>query len=129
MFRLKKIGFAMLSLLLFVMLLTSVRDCSGVGLHDDLKEFVKVIPADDIRNLTKYYYASDPAMRNSYTYLRDEGFRRIVSTLESLPFVQKVLAYLNDKGVILKDLASDLGSIVLTKKECTEIQGIRKYNI
>lgn len=129
----------MLKLLFLVMLLTSVKesvstrkdnsDCQGVSsLQEDLKEFANVIPADDIRNLTKYYYASDTAMRNSYDYLRDEGFRRILNTLESLPFIQKVLAFLNEKGVILKELTPRLGMIVLKKEECAEIEGERIIN-
>lgn len=124
----------MLSLLVFGLLFLSVRQCvpSKIddcqeslrgNLQEDLKEFVNIIPADDIRNLTKYYYASDPSMRNSYDYLRDDGYKRILHSLSSLTLVEKFSTFLNDKGVILSELAQHFGAIVLTKENCAEIAG------
>lgn len=43
----------------------TLNDCRQTGLQEDLKEFVNIIPIEDVRNLTKFYYGSDSAMRNS----------------------------------------------------------------
>lgn len=100
------------------------RQETGVSsLQRDLEDLVDIIPYDDIRNLTEYYYASDTAMRNSYNYLRDEGFNRIVSSLQTLPLVEKLSTYFTKRSVNLKKLAERMGSIVLTKEECDVIEG------
>lgn len=127
----------MLLLYLFVLLTFSVKgytfaekvnserqEVHSSGLQKDFEDLVNIIPADDFRNLTKYFYASDSAMRNSYNYLRDEGFSRIVLSLKTLPFIEKLMTFLSKRGVILEDLANHTEKFVLTKKECSEIEGM-----
>lgn len=130
----------MLSLLLFGLLFLSVKSVPSSatndfqkkikgGIQEDLKDFVNIIPTDDIRNLTKYYYASDPAMRSSYDYLRDDGFQRILNSLSTLTLVKKFTNFLTDKGVVLSEIAQHFEKIVLTVSDCAEIAGNFKLHL
>lgn len=102
----------------------SAQEVLSGSLQKDFADFVNIIPFNDLRNLTKYYYASDPAMRNSYNYLRDEGFERIFLSLKTLPLVRKIMTFLSNRGVILGDLAQHFEKLVLTKKDCSETEGM-----
>lgn len=96
-------------------------DSEKSSLHQDLCDFLSIIPVEDIRNLTKHFYANDYAMRESYDYLRDEGYRKSLETLSKINIFQKFTNFLKDSSVDFADLKKRIEKIVLTKEETDSI--------
>lgn len=96
------------------------------SLHNDLSDFLNLIPIEDIRNLTKYFYANDADMRASYDYLRSEGFQKIVENLSQISILKKFMNFLNDSGVNFAELEKKIEKIVLTNEETDSIAYVGK---
>jgi hypothetical protein len=95
---------------------------SPVGsLHQDVCDFLNILPIDDIRNLTKHFYANDKGMREAYDYLRDEGYRKVVESLTQISIFKKFTNFLNDSGVNFAELRKKIEKIVLTNEETDSI--------
>lgn len=97
------------------------------SLHQDLCDFLNVIPVEDIRNLTKHFYANDKDMRGSYDYLRDEGYRKIVEKLSQISIFKKFTSFLNDSGVNFAELRKKIEKFVLTSEETDSIAFVGSY--
>jgi hypothetical protein len=96
------------------------------SLHNDLCDFLSLIPIDDIRNLTKHFYANDADMRASYDYLRGEGYQKIVESLSQVSILKKFMNFLNDTGVNFAELNKKIEKIVLTNEETDSIAFVGK---
>lgn len=97
------------------------------SLHQDLCDFLNIIPVEDIRNLTKHFYANDKDMRGSYDYLRDEGYSKIVENLSQISIFKKFTSFLNDSGVNFAELKKKIEKFVLTSEETDSIAFVGSY--
>ena len=97
------------------------------SLHQDLCDFLNIIPVEDIRNLTKHFYANDKDMRGSYDYLRGEGYRKIVENLSQISIFKKFTSFLNDSGVNFAELNKKIEKFVLTSEETDSIAFVDSY--
>lgn len=126
----------MFKLIVLLMIVTDCAICSKLelikhvqsestagSLQNDLDDFLRIIPVDDIRNLTEYFYANDEAMRESYDYVRDHGVKLVCESLSQLSLVKKFTAFLNDTGVNFAALGKRIEEIVLTGDEAKSIVG------
>lgn len=93
------------------------------NLQQDLADFLKLIPTDDVRNLTKYFYGNDELMRNAYEYLRNDGYKFALHRLREVPMVQMFAMKFNESGVRLTDMEERVKKLVLTEEEAKSIVG------
>ncbi|XP_068082098.1 uncharacterized protein [Anabrus simplex] len=75
------------------------RDNQKRNLHDDLEDFLAIIPIDQIKATALDYLANDAEVQQAVAYLRSDDFKNIVAIVDNEPETKQVLNFLVDHGL------------------------------
>ncbi|XP_025162308.1 uncharacterized protein LOC105180960 [Harpegnathos saltator] len=68
-------------------------------LHKDIQEFLDLMPVDEIVAITLKYLSEDAEFQQIVEYLQGKEFKDLVSTVEALPEIKKLMDYIHHAGI------------------------------
>ena len=69
------------------------------SLHDDLNDFLALVPIDEVTEIALNYLENDAQVEEAVEYLESSAFRQIVEEVEAMKEAHDVLKYLQDSGL------------------------------
>ncbi|XP_046403588.1 uncharacterized protein LOC124169130 isoform X3 [Ischnura elegans] len=69
------------------------------NLNDLLNELLSMIPMDKIVEILVQHLESDPEVQEAAAYLKSDDFKKMVTTVESMPEFMDFIKYLYDSGI------------------------------
>ncbi|KAK0180567.1 hypothetical protein PV327_002935 [Microctonus hyperodae] len=82
------------------------------GLHDDLEDFVALIPGDEISSIFREYVTHDKEVQYVIEYIQTSEFRELVKAIESIPDVVTFYKYLQESGLDIYYLINKLHEFI-----------------
>lgn len=78
--------------LIIVLLISAVSTAQPVpyGLHEDLQDFVNLLPKSDILNIVLEYMSEDEEVQDAFNYIMSDDFKQLVLDIEAIPEYRKV---------------------------------------
>ncbi|XP_051166231.1 uncharacterized protein LOC127284686 isoform X2 [Leptopilina boulardi] len=96
-----------------------------MGLNDDLKEFLALVPQKEIEALVMEYLTSDADFQEAVEYMLSNDFKNLVLEIEAIKDVKLFIKYLSDAGLdvytLLNQLHDFLGLDHITPFEFSEL--------
>ncbi|KAK0075276.1 hypothetical protein PV325_007133, partial [Microctonus aethiopoides] len=82
------------------------------ALHDDLEEFLALIPIDEVSSIFLEYVTHDKEVQYVVEYVQTSEFRELVKAIESIPDVVTFYEYLQESGLDIYDLVNKLHEFI-----------------
>ncbi|XP_043482077.1 uncharacterized protein LOC122511091 isoform X2 [Leptopilina heterotoma] len=79
-----------------------------MGLNEDLKEFLALVPQKQIEDLVMEYLASDADFQEAVEYMMSNDFKKLVLDIENIKDVKMFIKYLHDAGLDVYSLLNQL---------------------
>lgn len=85
-------------------------------LESDLKEFVDLIPVDEVKAIAQKYLNNDQEFQDAIAYLQGDEWAALVAEVRANPTVQELKEYLSNLGIDLEAIVDWIHNIIAGAK-------------
>ncbi|XP_066592046.1 uncharacterized protein [Prorops nasuta] len=85
-----------------------IPDFGKGQLHNDLQDFINVLPVDDIIGIVLEYASIDEEFQKALEYIKSDKFKALVTDVEAIPEVREMMAYLEKSGIYVYKIVNML---------------------